>query len=138
MQAQTWAFLPRASGSGVQAEVLVRHMQPVIPIPALNLVDDEESAVVVRLALQRLEKRGTEVIVAALCLDRFDDDGGHVVGVSVNARSISSNERCSAAATSRSTSAVTGKRSFGFVTRGQLNFGNRSVLTGSVFVSERA
>ena len=44
--------------------------------------------------------------------------------------------RCSAAATSFSTSAVTGKRSLGFSTRGQRNLGKRSVFLGSVLVRE--
>jgi hypothetical protein len=87
--------------------------------------------------LQRLQELGAEVVVAALGLDRLDDERGDVVGLLSNASRICSSDCCSAAATSRNTSSVTGKRSFGLSTRGQEPW-EQSVLARSVLVSESA
>ena len=57
-------------------------------------------------------------------------------GLSAKAFSICSSARSSAAIVSRSTSGVTGKRRPGLSIRGHGKLGKRSVLRGSVLVSE--
>ena len=65
------AFRPKCSEANIR---------PVRPMPRLHLVDDHQHAVLARQRLQaRVELRRRHE-VAALALDRLDDDGRHLVG----------------------------------------------------------
>ena len=84
------------------------------------------------------EELGAEVVVAALALDRLEDEGGDVV-LPLGARTfrISAIDGFLGALDVAQRLSVTGKRSFGLSRRGQSNLGKYCVLRGSaVFVSD--
>ena len=137
-QPQTWVFLPKASASGSRPKCSWAQHLPGEADARLHLVDDEERPVLAghspaapagtpaRKWLSPPSAWMGSMMMAAMSS-----------GFASKARRISSSDRCSAAAdVPASTSAVTGKRSFGFVTRGQGNLGKRSVLQ-RVGVGER-
>ena len=66
--------------SARQAEVLAREHLPGAAHPRLHLVDDQQHAVLRGQLAQPLQERRRRHDVAALALDRLDDDGGDFVG----------------------------------------------------------
>ena len=80
MTPQTWAFLPKASRSGSTSKCWQHQFWPVMPMPHLDFVEDEQDVVLVANAAQRLQEFAAEMVVAALTLDRLDDDGGDIRG----------------------------------------------------------
>ena len=72
------------------------------------------------------------MIVAALALDRFDNDRGDVDPASIDEFRISASDFFSRSITSASRSFSGKEKSIaGFETRGQLNLANKSVFRGS-------
>ena len=65
---------------GVEAEVLARKHAARPAHARLHLVDDEQDAVLARELAEPLVEFHRRHDVAALALDRLDDDGGHFVG----------------------------------------------------------
>ena len=133
---QTCTFLPKAIRSGFTPKCSEHQVRPVVPRPRLHFVEDQEHLVLVADLAQLLQQLAAEMIVAAFALDRLDDDRGDVDAalvdelpdllppISSRARSHPLRARIPAAR----------NRCDGFETRGQLNFANKSVFRGSVFV----
>ena len=131
--------MPKANRSGSTPICCQHHIEPVRPDARLDLVEDQEELELVGERAQAAEELGAEVVVAALALDRLEDEGRDVVR----------RRRRRPARISRSTCFLGGRdvaqdlvvtgndRLRAGQSRGQSNFGKYWVLRGSaVFVSE--
>ena len=113
------------------------HIVPVRPMPVCTSSTMKKHSFSSASRSQRLQELGAEVVVAALGLDRLDDDGRDVVRVvGEGLADLVEGALLGRAPRRVSTSGVTGKRSLGLSMRGQGNFGKKSVFTGSVLVSD--
>ena len=74
-------LLPEGHDVRLEAEVLMRPHRPRHTDAGLDLVDDEQSLVRVTALPERPEELSPEVVVAALALDRLDDQTGDLVRV---------------------------------------------------------
>ena len=75
---QTCTFLPNAIRSGFTPKCSQHQLRPVVPMPRLHFVENEEHLVLVADLAQRPQPFAAEMIVAAFALDRLDDDRGDV------------------------------------------------------------
>ncbi len=137
---QTWVFLAKAKTSGSTPKCSIGTTSfPVVPKPVCTSSKMSRNVVLRRRARRSSARNSApEVVVAALALDRLDDQAGDVVpGCWRTPASISAIAWCSSATASASSASVVGNASFGFTTRGQPNLGNYWVLRGSaVLVSD--
>ncbi len=80
----TCIFLANVMQVGLAYRVLMSPPDPVVPPPALHLVEDQERLALVREAPQTCrEKLRAKVPISALALDRFDQDRGNSMGALV-------------------------------------------------------
>ena len=82
----TCVFLPNATTSGVDAQLLVGPRGSGHPAAGLHLVEDEQRVELVAQFAHRGEELRPEVAVAALALDRLGDEAGDVVRVRLERR----------------------------------------------------
>ena len=121
---------------GLQAELLVGPGRAGEAHPGLHLVEHEQRVVGVAHLLHRPQELRPHVVVPALTLDRLGEEARDVVRLGLEGRPAWARARASACSTSARWSA-SGNLTAGTSILGQSNFGNRSVLAGSVLVSDR-
>ena len=121
---------------GGDAELLVRPRGAGRADAGLHLVEDHQRVVIVGELLHPREELGPDVVVAALALDRLGDERGDVVRVR-GERALGLLQRAGLGGLDLVAGGRrAGSGSPGTSMRGQSNFGNRSVLFGSVLVSD--
>src|SRR5262249_3127817 len=119
----------------LEPELLVGPRGASQPDPGLHLVEHEQCIVVTAHRLHGVQELRPHVVVAALALDRLGHEASDVLRVPPERHPGLAKARASARSTSSWCSA-TGNRTAGTSILGQSNLGNRSVLVGSVLVSD--
>ena len=135
-QPQTCVFLPKARASGRIPKCSWAHILPVSPIPVCTSSTMKKHWFCRAMRSRACRNSGRKWLsppsawIGSMMMAAMSS------GLSAKAWRVWSRARSSAAFTSVSTSEVTGKRSLGLSIRGQRNFGKKSVLMGSVLVSD--